>query len=122
MTLPVKLQTLITTLEEAGFKKGSSLVYSLFDGDDTPEHGTLSWRDNPSELFNSILIAHDYSHVESEGGGEGEGEYCYGVIKVGEEYYKADWSYYSYDGCEYDGIESTVRVVTPKEKTIVVYE
>lgn len=122
MTLPVKLQEFITALEEAGFEGGSSLVYNLFSGEETPEHETLTWRDNPSELFNSVAATHSYTHVESEGGGEGEGEYCYGVIKVGDEHYKADWSYYSYNGCEYDDIESTVRVVAPKEKTITVYE
>jgi len=63
-----------------------------------------------------------YLHIESEDGGEGEGEHCYGIIKVGGQYLKAEWSYYSYDGCSFDYIESTIRVVNPFERTVTVYE
>lgn len=69
------------------------------------------------ELLNS-----GYEFIVSKGGSEGEGEYCYGVIKLGDIYLKAEWSYYSYDGAQYDDILNTLRVVTPKEKTITVYE
>lgn len=70
----------------------------------------------------TLLREAGYEFIESEGGGEGQGEYCYGVIKLGEVYLKAEWSYYSYNGCEYDYILETVRAVTPKTKTITVYE
>ena len=56
------------------------------------------------------------------GGGEGGGEYCYGVICINGSYYKAEWFYYSYNGCEYDYILDTIKEVTPVEKTITVYE
>ena len=64
----------------------------------------------------------EFDHIESEPGGEGEGEYCYGVVRLGEKYYKAEWTYYSYNGCEYDYIEDTIKEVTPVQKTITVYE
>lgn len=74
------------------------------------------------DMRNSLLSQSGYEHIVSEGGGEGEGEYCYGVIKIGDTYLKAEWSYYSYDGCEYDDIFNTLKVVTPRQKTITVYE
>lgn len=70
----------------------------------------------------ALLAESGYEHVECEGGGEGEGEYCYGVIKIGDKYLKAEWSYYSYNGCEYDYIKDTIKFVTPTTKTITVYE
>ena len=74
------------------------------------------------DMRKDLLLQSGYEHITSEGGGEGEGEYCYGVIKIGDTYLKAEWSYYSYDGCEYDHIFGTLEVVTPKQKTITVYE
>lgn len=63
-----------------------------------------------------------YEHIEQDGGGEGGGEYCYGVFKLNGVIYKAEYSYYSYEGHDIDGIVSTLRVVTPVEKTVTVYE
>ena len=73
----------------------------------------------------------DYSHLETAGitwtlkdhhGGEGEGEYYYSVYeftKSGEsEFIKFEGSYYSYAGTEFD----SWFFVTPKSKTITVYE
>ncbi len=62
-----------------------------------------------------------YDHLDQEGGGEGGSEYCYGVFRLGDKIYKAEYSYYSYHGCEYDGIADTLREVEPKQKTITVY-
>lgn len=57
--------------------------------------------------------------IEKQGGGEGGGEYCYTVLKIGDAFYKIEYSYYSYNGYEfYEGFS----LVTPKEKTITVYE
>lgn len=58
--------------------------------------------------------------IEQEGGGEGGSEDCYSVIKVGGVYYKITYSYFSHHGFETEYAE--VFVVTPKEKTITVYE
>lgn len=63
-----------------------------------------------------------YEHLKQEGGGEGGSEYCYGVFKLGGKIYKAEYSYYSYNGHEYDGIYDTLKEVKPVQKTITVYE
>ena len=63
-----------------------------------------------------------YEHLDQEGGGEGGSEYCYGVFKLKGKIYRAEYSYYSYNGHEYDGITGTLREVKPVEKTITVYE
>ena len=63
-----------------------------------------------------------FEHLQQEGGGEGGSEYCYGVFKLNGVIYKAEYSYYSHYGCDYDDIVSTLRVVNPVEKTITVYE
>lgn len=54
--------------------------------------------------------------------GEGGSEYCYGVFKLDDKIYKAEYSYYSYHGNEYDDIAYSLREVRPVEKTITVYE
>lgn len=111
-------------LVEAGFEDTSTTIYTIFDGDEYPEHEEYSWRENDKikELLEGINTCFGFEHIECEGGGEGEGEYCYGVIRLGDMYYKAEWSYYSYNGYEYDYIEDTIKEVTPKQKTITVYE
>ena len=62
-----------------------------------------------------------YEHLQQEGGGEGGSEYCYGVFRLGDKIYKAEYSYYSYNGHEYDGIYHTLKEVKPVQKTITVY-
>jgi len=116
-----ELQELIDSLVKEGFEEGNSLIYHLFDGDDYPEHSELGWKEC-GNLFDQTLNGLDCEHMESEGGGEGEGEYCYGVIRLKDKYYKAEWQYYSYNGCDYDYIEERVHEVVPKQKTITVYE
>lgn len=60
----------------------------------------------------------DYSLEECKGGEEGGGEVCWGVIKLDDKYYRAYWSYYSYNGSEYDWIENTIEEVVPREVTV----
>lgn len=64
----------------------------------------------------------NYEHIMQEGGGEGGSEYCEGVFKLDGVYYHVSWSYYSHEGYETGGAFNTMNVVTPKEKTITVYE
>lgn len=63
-----------------------------------------------------------YEHLDQEGGGEGGSEYCYGIFRLGDKIYRSDYNYYSYHGYDYDGILDTLKEVTPKQKTITVYE
>lgn len=59
--------------------------------------------------------------VEGEYGREGGGESCYGVIKYLDKYYKATWSYFSYNGGDYDYIMDTIKEVKPQQELVTVY-
>lgn len=62
----------------------------------------------------------EVEHIEQEGGGEGGGEYCYTVLKLGNNFYKVEYNYYSHQG--YDTDCAALYEVTPKQQTITVYE
>jgi hypothetical protein len=64
----------------------------------------------------------EYEHLDQDGGGEGGSEYCYGVFKLNGKIYRAEYSYYSHHGHDYDSIVETLREVKPVEKTVTVYE
>lgn len=63
-----------------------------------------------------------YNHLEQDGGGEGGAEYCHGVFELKGKVYKAEYSYYSFNGYEYGGICDTLKEAKPVQKTITVYE
>lgn len=109
---------LFDTDRDLEFETEAPVVYWT-DRETNPE-AYKAYQDEVQAMYDKVkgLV----ESLELEGDGEGEGEYCYGVIKIGEVCIKAEWSYYSYDGCRYDDIVSTLRVVTPKQKTITVYE
>lgn len=122
----LEFKELVDSIQEKGTDlETSTLLYHLFDGDDIyellPNSKNLSYSVHTDEV-EEFLSSKGYEHIESEGGHEGGGEYCYGIIKVKDKHYKAEWSYYSYNGCEYDYIEDTLKEVTPVEKVITVYE
>lgn len=58
--------------------------------------------------------------MQQEGGGEGGAENCFTVLHVDDDYYKVFYNYYSHEGFCFDYAE--VHLVSPKEKTITVYE
>lgn len=70
----------------------------------------------------AVIAKHTHCLIEGEYGGEGAGEYCYGVMQLDDKFYRAEWSYYSYNGCDYDSVSNTVREVKPREKIVTVYE
>lgn len=57
--------------------------------------------------------------IECEGG-EGEGEHAESIFKLDGVFYRASYSYYSYNGFDYDYME--VEEVIPTEKVVLVYE
>lgn len=63
----------------------------------------------------------EYTHLEQEGGGEGGGEYCYGVFKLNDTIYKADYSYFSHEGHCIDDIEGSLRVVVAEKVEVTQY-
>jgi len=62
----------------------------------------------------------NFEHIQHEGGGEGGAQDCESIIKVDDQYYSITYTYMSYDGFDFDYAEAFK--VTPKEKTITVYE
>lgn len=95
--------------------------------DTDPEYDTkVALRNEEREAYYKFIeetkAKYGYEHLVQEGGGEGGSEYCYGVFKLNGKIYKAEYSYYSYNGCEYDDIVDTLREVVPSQKTITVYK
>lgn len=69
----------------------------------------------------SFLETHGAEEVDSEGGDEGEGEYCHKIILFKEEniFIKIQASYYSYEGVELD--YAKVYEVEPREVVVTQY-
>lgn len=118
-----------------------SFIYQLCEGDishpnelEYPDCNGRDWKDESYqqeiEVYRTVYKTNqtkffsewDYEHLEQEGGGEGGSEYCYGVFKLKGKIYKAEYSYYSHQGHEYDYICDTIREVVPVQKTVTVYE
>lgn len=85
------------------------------------------YRDNEAEWSDYEILLDDadfvdhapFEFIEQEGGGEGGAEHCWSVFKFKDVFYKATFSYASYAGYDfYDDF----YIVSPKEKTITVYE
>lgn len=65
-----------------------------------------------------------YTNIEQDGGGEGGTEWCHTIVeeKSGDttKFYKVTYNYYSHNGFEFDYAD--MSEVTPKTKTVTVYE
>ena len=86
-------------------------------------------------FYNSVIIGNSslwgdlkfwaessgFELIEQEGGGEGGAEECHSVFKWKDKYYRTEYSYYSYHGYENVSMDN-IWEVTPKQKTITVYE
>ena len=71
-------------------------------------------------LLEGFPLAESVGFIEQDGGYEGGSEYCYSVFEIDDTYYKVEYSYYSHYG--FDTNHAQVSIVSPKEKTIIVYE
>lgn len=81
-----------------------------------------NWMEKRGAAIKNVFDRYGYEHLAQEGGGEGGAEHCYGVFKLDGKYYKAEYTYASHVGHDYDNITKTLREVEPKSKTITVYE
>ena len=108
----IKMSIDMTIFEEIAEKTGETVEHLIFKLCENYTYGRGK----------VILSEYAYKHIEQEGGGEGGGEYCYGIFQLNGVFYKAEYSYYSCDGYNYDDIISTLKIVQPKEKMITVYE
>lgn len=67
-----------------------------------------------------VVSTDGYEHLQHEGGGEGGAQDVEGVWSINGTFYKFCYSYYSYHGYDYDF--GSLFTVTPRQKTITVYE
>ena len=74
------------------------------------------------EVVTYLEDKYEYKHLEQEGGGEGNGEYCHGVFSLKGVCYKAEYSYYSYNGHDTDCILDTLCEVVPEQVVVTVYK
>lgn len=79
-------------------------------------------REHNNKLERAYMEFIGYKHLEQEGGDTGGAEGCHGVFSFKGKYYRCHYSYYSYDGHQYDYIEDTIQEVKPVEKVVIVYE
>lgn len=101
-------QDMIEEMAENGDEYGlDDLIYAICENDFNADN---------------LKCVKSFEHLDQDGGGEGGAEYCYAVFELNDVIYKAEYSYYSYNGHEYDGISDTLQIVKPVEKTITVYE
>lgn len=119
MSIPKEIQDIVDACEKEGLQ---NIIVALFAeyGSDYIE-SEKDWKEG-SPIFNKITKDAEYELMEVKGGAEGEGEYCYSVIRIGEKFFKAEWSYYSYHGQDFDYLEDTIEEVHPKEMVITIYE
>lgn len=149
ITMSVDMKDFEIVAEELGYQSIEEFVYEPASGDFDfganyewkSEHPTYRLKKSDIDLYNKLFKARNdeyetsyaeykksrknevgYEFLQQEGGGEGGSEYCFGVFKLKGKTYKAEWSYYSYDGSNYEDIVSTLQEVKPVEKTITVYE
>ena len=122
-------EELLTALDVPAEKikkvKMDNLIYALSEGDTSYLVSNLVDDLDVEHDYTSLceqLKTNGYEHLEQEGGGEGGAEHCYGVFRLKDKIYKAEYSYYSHNGDEFDGITDTLQEVVPVEKTITVYE
>lgn len=90
--------------------------------DEYNEDGTIDFDSNSClwDELTELSTFGDFKRIEQEGGGEGEGEYCHFVFSWKGQLYKLVYSYYSHEGCNFDGCD--LYEVEAKEKVITVYE
>lgn len=77
------------------------------------------WRPDGGEYTKSFEIpSGTVTLIEDHGGGEGDGEERFVVIKVGDRLFRYDGYYSSWSGTEWD---DTLREVEPFEVTVIQY-
>jgi hypothetical protein len=74
-----------------------------------------------ASAFDKIKTEFGYELLQEEGGGEGGAEYCYGVFSLKGKTYKAEFSYFSYDGNSTNGCANSLKEVTPVIQKVTVW-
>ena len=109
---------------------GELVEYGLFPilKEEIPEDAPEYVKEHASEKFDieEFLGEEQYQNyngqkveVVEQWGGEGEGDSAGITLKIGDFYFKANWTYVSWDGYYYDGTE--FYQVVPKEVMVTKY-
>lgn len=78
----------------------------------------IAWEDHGFDTVEIDGEVLPFEVVKSKGGGEGQGEYCYVILKVGDQHFKKEGYYASHYGTDWDG---SFFEVFPTEVTVTKY-
>jgi hypothetical protein len=81
----------------------------------------FSWYEADYDVPDSVVVngeTYPLEVLEADTGGEGHGEYCFVVVKVGDQLFRKEGYYASHHGTDWDG---TFEEVEAFEKTITDY-
>ena len=107
------------------------LVEALFSGMIVDQYDSEHAVSELSPEFTKWLKSIKYKWIEGEDADTELNEYrvqdyqdalCYSVISVNKRFYKAEWTYSSSGGYDFDGIHATAHEVVAKRVSMTVYE
>lgn len=77
---------------------------------------------NAHQEFRYVPTGDVIEVLKYEGGGEGGAQNCYTILKIGEQFFKVEYQYFSYNGFDLDADYADLYEVFPVEKLVTVYE
>lgn len=83
--------------------------------------GQGAYGDLSKEFLKWLEDTYHFKYVDGDDSGEGQGEYCFAIMEFNNQLYKAEYSYYSYDGHNYENFWDWTPVTAVK-KEITDYE
>lgn len=97
------------------------IVYTDDDGEEWEiTWNEIGWEDYGDDAHLTIDGEKvPFEVIEADSGGEGHGEHCEIIVKVGEQYFRKIGAYFSHYGTDWDGPFEEVEAV---EKMVTVWE
>lgn len=103
------------TISYDQFKSGLTLDGEEPTSGEIHDFIIMEFGDDSGWAYNGVPV----EAVEQDGGGEGGSESCHTIFKIGDEYYRMFYSYYSHEGFDYFG---ELKQVKPVERMVTFYE
>jgi hypothetical protein len=117
--LPIEIKNIVDICKDKGYYNVVPAIFYEYRSPET-DNNNYNYAD-ADKFWQEVKKSVGLEIVQSKDGGEGEGEYCYSVIKLDGKFFKAEWPYYSYGGWYFDDIQYTIQEVLPYEETVTVY-
>lgn len=114
-----KYDEVYQALVEEGFEDSDYNHWALFSNQDLISKDLTT--EQKQHVFNKISYKFDFEHIKIVGDTDGYITFRYGVCRIGDKYYLADWDCWCYEE-NFDHIKETVREVKPVKKIITVYK